>query len=232
MTTQNTDRPLTLKQQMIVDEFVKAYDLDATDIGFEGKSDKPFFYYDALATVAYKLLDFDSLEVAPTRVEPEQGYAMSEAILVKDGRTLKNYATCFIGQTFGDDRTVNDITTALHTSRSLALRAVLRMVGFDPVRAHRAHLADEQIELEQISDPRTKDLRFIHATAAELGWINGEDDSEYRRQIGIYFDGLKSAGDMTERQRAQFIAILTGLIKARNYVAPADAPATDRRRAA
>lgn len=216
-TTQSAPRALTHNQQHLVDEYVATYNIAPEDIGFEGNTETPFFYYDALAAISYQLLDYESLIVTPSRVDTEQGYAMSEATLTRHGRTVSNFATCFIGQDFGDGRQADDLTTAVNASRTLALRAVLRMVGFDPVRAHRAFTANEQIELEQATDPRTRELRHIHALATELDWISGKDDTEYRRQIGIYFDGLSSAGDMTDRQRAQFIAIMNGLHKARKH---------------
>lgn len=231
--TQNQIRKLTLNQTELVREFVATYDISPDHISFDGENPTPIFHHEALATIAGRLLDFTSLSVSPTRIE--ETYAMAKATLtLESGRTVTNFGYCSKGETLSGDKRVEDIPTALDVARVRALRAALRMIGFDPVRAHNARAATEvKTEAATVdgvpngaaplgfpdADPRTKDLRFIHAMATELGYINGNDTREYRRQIGIYFPGCTSAGELSDRERAQFIAILRGLVKANHTAA-------------
>ncbi len=218
----NRTRNLTLKQTEIVREFVAAYDISPDHISFDGEDSTPIFHHEALATVAGRLLDFSSLSVSPARIE--ETYAMAEATLtLESGRTVTNFGYCSQGEILPGDKKVEDIATALDVSRVRALRAALRMIGFDPVRAHNARGSSGSLAVQEgkeatrlDADPRTKELKHIHALATELAWIRGADKTEYYRQLGIYFPFVDSASDLSDEQRKQFIAILNGLFRARH----------------
>lgn len=225
-------RVLTIAQQKLIDEFRLAYNILPEHVSFDGKSDTPIFHYEALSTLAGVLLNFSALSVTPSRVE--ENFALSEAALtLASGRIVSNFGYSGKGDVLATGEKVADTQTMINVSRANALRAVLRMIGFDPLRAHQARLKEESIKAAEppldprekgsnlvgrhALDPRTRDLRQIHALARELEFIRGDDRDEYTYQIGIYFPGRASAKELNEAERAQLIAIFCGLLKARTH---------------
>lgn len=215
--TKSPRRVLTLAQEEIVRDFTDAYDIERDQIGFRGEDLEPIFDFDALSILALALTDFREISVEPGDFNAIGGVATATCgVVLSDNRLRGAYGHCVIGQQLHDGSEVTDLSMAMGVARARALRTGLRMAGFDPVRAHRARQGEALAftPAEEI-DPRTKDLRQIHAFAQELFWVKDGDDSEYRRQINTLYPGITSAGDMTDQQRSQFIAIMGGLQKAR-----------------
>ncbi len=222
--TKSKPRVLTLAQEEIVRAFTNDYDIEHDQIGFRGEDLEPIFDFDALSILALALTDFREISVEPGDFNAIGGVATATCgVVLSDNRLRGAYGHCVIGQVLHDGSEVTDLSMAMGVARARALRTGLRMAGFDPVRAHRAHRAHQGENLPfsppEETDQRTKDLRQIHALAEELLWVKDGDESEYRRQINTLYPGINSAGDMTDQQRSQFIAIMGGLQKARAQAA-------------
>ena len=113
-------------------------------------------------------------------------------------------------RTMPDGGTVDSLIKAVDVASARAMRKGLRVVSFDPVRAHEASKAGQDLPLN-VTDPRSSELAEIHMIAGQIGLIKGEDKTAYRRLIGVYFAGKDSAAQLTDGERAQFLAHLRGM---------------------
>ncbi len=212
-------RFLNVQQSLLVKEFTDSYDISPEQIGFDGESATPFFHYEALAQIVFALTDYAETSVRQVDINHSHGHVTCEAtITLRDERTVRSFGSCFISEELPGGQTVENFQTALDVARARALRSTLRLVGFDPVRAHEASKRQAKPDEPRITpeeEARNKALAEIHVLADEAGLIASDDDSKYRKVIGTFFEGLTSSRDMDARQRAQFIAILRGLKSAR-----------------
>ncbi len=204
-------RRLNLKQESLVREFQHCYDINPGQISFDGESGAPFFHFEALAQIVTALTCFAELSVQQVEINHTHGHATSEAsIRLQDGRIVSSFGSAFINESLPEDQVIDNFQTALDVSRARALRSALRMVGFDPLRAHEAakqHAGPSVPQITSEEAQRNKELAEIHLLADEAG-LRAPDDTKYRSLISTFFGGLDSARDMDARQRAQFIAML------------------------
>jgi hypothetical protein len=213
-------RRLNLSQESLVREFTAAYGIDPAQIYFEKESAEPYFGFEALSQLAIELApDVHDISVQAVEVNQATGLVLSRGtVVLTDGRSRSGDAGCIVGDALPSGLLVETIKSALDVSGARALQKALRMVGFDPVRAHEAKKnsgAQDTLRLSPEQEQRNKELAEIHKLADECGLIDGKDKSKYRQQIGIWFEGKNSSEDLTPRERAQLIAILRGIKTAR-----------------
>lgn len=212
-------RRFNLKQEALVGEFVSAYDIDAKQVIFFDDSEAPFFLFEALAQIVSVLADFREVAVTKPEIEERNGNATCEAaITLEDGRVVRSFGSSFVGDTL-PGKEVGDFQTAFDLARARALRSALRLAGFDPVKRHEQRKRGEKAAAPILSpeaEQRNKELAEIHAIAEEAGLIIGNDKSAYYRQLGVFFPGVPSAGELSAKERASFIALLRGIKSARS----------------
>ncbi|MET0646414.1 MAG: hypothetical protein ABW208_07310 [Pyrinomonadaceae bacterium] len=220
---QQQPRKLNLQQESLVGEFVTAYGIDADQVIFFDDTPAPFFLFEALAQIVGALGNFREVAVTHPEIDERNGNATCEAALtLDDGRVVRNFGSSFVGDTI-PGKEVNDFQTAFDIARARALRSALRLAGFDPVKRHEQSKRGEKGEETVISpeaEQRNKELAEIHALAAEAGLIVNapgalEDKSAYYRQLQVFFPAVSSAGELSAKERAQFIALLRGIKSAR-----------------
>ncbi len=198
-------------------EFTEAYGLDSKQISFEGERPEPIFDFDALSTLSLALTDIPDIRVEPGDFNHIAGLTTANCrITLRDGRAREVYGNCLVGEVMHDGSVVDDIGQALNISRARALRNGLRAVGFDPVRAHKLAKANQQQQsTAEFSDARTRELAEAHILGAELGYIVGENKTDWRKMIGTYFEGKSSSADLSDLQRSQLLGMLRAWKSAR-----------------
>lgn len=210
-------RTHTIKQETIVREFTKTYNLDASQIGFDGESDQPIFDFDALSILGIRLTDFRDITIEKGELDYINGVATSECrITLGDGRTRQVFASCPVGDVLHDGREIKDMSTALAVSRARAMRTAFRAVGFDPLREHEKQKEDgEALELS-LDSMRNKELAEIHLLGEQSGLIDPatNDKTRYYKMMDVMFPDVTSARYMTQEQRAKWIGVLRGLSNA------------------
>lgn len=207
---------LTLQQEEIVREFTEAYGLDRSQISFEGERPSPIFDFDALSTLSLALSDIPDIRVEPGDFNHIAGLTTANCrITLRDGRAREVYGNCLVGEVMHDGSIVEDIGQALNISRARALRNGLRAVGFDAYRAHNRAKTNQQQDTPGFSDVRSKELAEIHLLGEELGYIIGDDKSEWQKLIDRHFEGNSSSGDLNDLQRSQFLGMLRAWKSAR-----------------
>jgi hypothetical protein len=211
-------RRLTIQQETILREFTSTYQIDPSQIGFEGENEQAIFDFDALSILALKLTDFKDITIEKGDLDYINGVATSECrITLQDGRTRQMFAACSVGELLHDGGEVKEMSTALAVSRARAMRTAFRAVGFDPVREHEKRKHDGQTLELTLNEARNNELAQIHALGEESGLIDlaRKDKTRYYGMMNIMFPGLTSARDMTDQQRAKWIAILRGIVNSR-----------------
>jgi hypothetical protein len=216
-------RPWTLKQESLASEFASDYGISRDQIIFFDDSDEPFFLFEALAQIVAELTNFPALHVGSPAVNFEHGLVTCEAtITLADNRTFGSAGAAFINETLPGGETLDDYLTATDIARARALRSALRLVGFDPVRAHLSRGREATATRpDPETERRNKELAEIHILAEQAGLIVGDDKSAYYRQLWVFFPGVESAGELGAKERAQFIALLRGVKSAREKAAAA-----------
>ncbi len=216
---------LSLSQEQIVSEFVETYGLDRKQISFDGNGIDPIFDFDALSILSLALSDIPTIRVTPGDFNNLAGLATADCFVqLRDERSRSVYGHALIGETLHDDKVVEDMSQALYLARGRALRAGLRAVGFDPVRAHQAAKLNQRTPTS-FSDVRTRELAEAHILGEELcyilnevnssGAVTGKDKTAWVNLIGLYFPGMTSSGDLSDLQRSQFLQILRGIKRQR-----------------
>ncbi len=213
----------TIQQEMLVREFVAAYDINPDQVSFDGESGPPFFYYEALAQIVTALTDFAELGASEPEIDVTNGHVTCSAFIkLRDERTVRSFGSSFIQEALPGGEVVETYQKGLDVSRARALRSALRMVGFDPVRAHEARKAGEKPAETRITpedEQRNKELAEIHILAEQAGLIVGENKTAYYRQLSVFFPAANSSGELNAKERAQFIALLRGIKTARERAA-------------
>ena len=162
-------------------------------------------------------MEIQDIRVEAVEVNQASGLVLARGIVVlSDGRSRSGDAGCVVGDALPNGQEVETVKSALDVASARALQKALRMIGFDPVRAHEARKrGDDQPLTSRLEDEqRNKELKEIHALAEEVGLIVGSDKTKYYRRMEAFFD-VSSSRDMSPQQRAEFIAILRGLKAAR-----------------
>lgn len=212
-------RKLNLDQAQLVREFEQHYDISPRQIGFDSRSGEPIFDYDALSVLSLVLApDIVNMETEIERLDDAAGVASVKCrVVLRDGRSRDPLGFAFVGEAMHDGSTIDDLKQALLVAQARAARAGLRAVGFNPVQAHARRMRGEDMTLNLSADPRSKDLATIHILREEAGLVTPDgDDTAYRNLLGDLFKDeeqrpIRSARDLDEKQRAQFIANLRSL---------------------
>ncbi len=195
------------------------YNISPDQISFDSVTGKPFFFFEALAQIVTALINFSELRAQQVEINQARGYVTSEAsITLPDSRVVSSFGSAFLNEELPTGENVTDFLTALDISRARALRSALRMVGFDPVRAHEAAKRGDNPHIPQITaedEQRNKELAEIHILAEACGLIVGDDKTKYYQQIDIWFTGKTSSAQLDAQERSQFIALLRGTKAAR-----------------
>lgn len=219
-------RHLNLKQALLVKEFNTDYGVDPMQVYFDGESAEPsYFGFEALSQLAMQLApNVKDIAVETVEVNQTTGLVLSRGtVVLSDGRTRSGEAGCIVGDALPSGLSVETIKSALDVSGARALQKALRMVGFDPVRAHEAQKqlgtpapASAGPRFTPEEEQRNNELAEIHILAEQCGLITVNDKTAYRRQLSVFFPGVDSASQLTAGERAQFIATLRGIKSARS----------------
>jgi len=213
------------EQRAIQKEFIDAYSFSAEQISFDGASLDPIFDYDALSVLSVTLCRIPDLSVEPAVIDRLQGLAQSRVVVILPaGESRRTFSTAWVGEEMPDGEPIRDIIQATKVCRARGLRDGLRIVGFDPVAAHREYQSTGQIlELSPI-DPYLKQLAEIHLHAQSLDLIVAGGDGfinkvAYQQRLAKHFNGKASAKDLTDAERSQWLQLLRGWSKARKVTA-------------
>lgn len=221
--TQSNGRRYSRDQHLIQKEFCDAYQLQPEQVGFNGDSLDPIFDFDALSVLSARLCDLPHLAVDFGDIQHAIGLATSTGYAqLTNGNTRKIFGTAQVGEVMNDGKPIADIHQAVKVSRARAMRTIHRMVGFDPLRAHREFKrTGSVVELQPRSErqQRTAELGEIHMLAQGLGLIVKDGgrvlDAEYRKLISQLFEDKTSARDLSDQQRAEWLSILRAWARAR-----------------
>ncbi|HEX8500766.1 MAG TPA: hypothetical protein VF659_09255 [Pyrinomonadaceae bacterium] len=212
-------RQLTIPQEAVVNEWVKAYGLQPEQIYFDGESTLPYFDFEGLALVADKLADIPAINVEYDGFDPATGLVTTTCVLTLNGNRSRTIPACAqIGETMPGGEQIATVHQGLNVASSRALRRGLRMVGFDPVRAHEARKNGEDLPLtfRKEDDPRKQMLAEAHLLGEELGFIVGTEKIRWREVLGMWTHGaVTSAADLDERELGHFVVYLRSLRNAR-----------------
>jgi hypothetical protein len=212
----NKTKVFTLSQEQLVREFTEKYGITREQVSFDGVGLEPIFDYDALSLLTLLLTDIPSIRVEPGDFNPMVGLATAMCMVtLVDGRKRETYGHAMVGEVLHDGTTILDMGEALTMVRSRSLRSGLRMVGFDPVKAHRQSQKG-QAQPTDFVDQRNKQLARAHALGEELGYIVGDNKLAWQNQIGIYFKGKSSSAELNELELSQWVAMLEGWSSARS----------------
>jgi hypothetical protein len=224
-------RSYSRDQHNIRKEFMDAYGFNVDQIGFEGNSLDPIFDYDALTVLSVKLCRIPDLCVEPATIDRLQGLAQSRVVVMLPGGEMrKTFSTAWVGEEMHDGEPIRDIIQAVQVCKARGFRDGLRIVGFNPVLAHREFVKTGQVlELSPI-DPYLKELAEIHLHAQSLDLITASGDGfinrvPYQQRLAKHFNGKTSAKDLTDAERSQWLQLLRGWSKARQVARNREAAA-------
>ena len=208
-----TDRRLTREQRSTVMEFCKTYGFTSDQIGFDGREPDPIFDFDSLSVLSVELCDVPHIEVSMGAFDFTLNLAVADGFArLRNGNTRKIFGSAFIGEILHDGSMINSNREAINIARARALRAILRTVGFDPVKSHEAAKRGATVLELKIKSPRQNQLAECHIIAERLGFIKREaghvDRSEYDRLMATYFEGETSTGALKERPLFEWLTML------------------------
>lgn len=173
-------------QNRLIQDLHAHFGIEAKDVSLD-ESGELFFSYDALNLLTIKLApDIQALSLSCHSFESELGIVSSHAsATLTDSRHRSCVKSAQIGEAIPGG-TIETLIQAANIADSRAARAVLRAVGFDPVREFQAYLHDRvQVterarQLAELSQAE-KDRRFIHKVRDDLDM----DDPTYRTHLSI-----------------------------------------------
>lgn len=210
---------ITQKQQEVLTHLSTNFGIDESRVLFINPRDAndPWIPADELESIARQLSGFKHSSVLHDKFIPEtKQVAYIATVVDKNDVTFTRSGVATIGEQPNGFEIEAEILAA-----GRALSAALRAAGFHPYRSGSVvnfSEMKEEIEAKRIMDSipqveheaiqRTKDLRQIHAVAAEKGLIvvrdGQKDDSEYRRKLKEKF-GVGTAAILDQAHRAQVI---------------------------
>ncbi len=203
-----TERRLTMKQRELVEEFVEAYDLDESQISFEGESPNPIFDYEALNVLRLELTDIEG-SFPQVLERSEDLITVSCTLNLPDGRSATDLGTAIIGEDMPDGSQIETIIDAQNVALSRAFRRALRSAGINLVKAHR-QFKETGKPTSGRRDPElaSKMGREIHALATEIGHITKDSKEKYRDFIeNIFGNQKRSSLDLNDIEKSKLIAI-------------------------
>lgn len=217
------DKTIRKAQDELRGEFCKAYCLDKNQIGFAGDSLDPIFDFDALSVLSARLCSLPHIAVELGDVDANTGIAVSNGYAVLENQTTRKiYGMAQVGEILHDGTQVEDIRQAVILSRARAMRTIHRMVGFDPVRAHRefkqtGHVVE--MSARSPKDQRKSELAEIHLLAQGLGLrtrLPGgmENRQKYDTLLATFFprpqwqSNQPSSAHLDDKERASWLFML------------------------
>jgi hypothetical protein len=224
MSTAQPTRRWTLEQETLALEFQNAYGIEPRSISFDGEQPEPIFDFESLNRLVHTLGNFPMISTDLSQVVQEANLVIATCdIQVPDERLRHVTAGAVIGERLPNGSTIQDAAQALNVAQARALRAGLRAVGFDVVRAHRQQgEAPLPLNLVKESDSRTKDLAQAHILGKQAGLIAADGNKElWSRLISMWFNGKTSSADLTDEELVIFVARLRGLASSQPQSTPA-----------
>lgn len=209
----------TTKQQEILTHLSTNFGIDEDRVLFINPRDEndPWIPADELESIARQLSGIKNSSVIHDKFIPETKQVVFMATVTDKNDVI--YTRSGVA-TIGEKPSGFEIEAEVLAS-GRALSAALRAAGFHPYRSgsvvnfsemkeeiEAKRIMDSIPQVEHVAIQRTKDLRQIHALAAEKGLIvvrdGVKDDSEYRRKLKEKF-GVSTAAVLDENQRAAVI---------------------------
>jgi hypothetical protein len=222
MSTPHLQRARTPEQQAVVKQLVDRWQLDPERILFlkKHKPTEPWLNYEALTVIARGSGRFRSLSESFSTLVPGLNHVVHTATVVDaEGFDFTRSGAAAVGETIVPGEEVDEHDLAA----TRALRKALDSAGFDVVKASNVIAIDLNLTKDQHTEQheaqvRLKDLRLIHALAAQKGLIRPSDDdpstndmSAYRKWLAETFNGAGSAAGFSAADRAIAINALRQL---------------------
>ena len=198
----------TEKQQEIVSKLVSQFGIDGERILFLNARNplEPWIPPTILEQIALQMEGYRSSSVNHDKFIPQTSQVVYTATVTDANDRIFTRSGV---ATAGEANEILDELDIDYLASGRALSAALRAAGFDPVKANpMVNFADEsaseklpveQYAVESEAAQRTKDLKQIHALAAEKGLIVGGKDSNYRiwlnQNFGVITSAILSAAD-------------------------------------
>lgn len=212
-------RILTDEQQRIAAEFAINYQIDMSQISFEGDNPEPIFDYEALNLLRLQLSDIQTTdsEIAERNMQLGIVTVRCTAVL-PDGRSASDLGSAQFatyddeskqqlteGEVMPDGTRIENMLQAQNVALARALRRALRAVGFNPVRARNQFLQTGKPTFADIDQEFQSPIgKEIHKLAADWGHIVGKDKTGYQDFIeGIFGNGKRSTLDLNDIEKSQ-----------------------------
>ena len=203
---------LTDEQKLIRAQFIAAHGLDADQISFEGDSNEPILDYESLNMLRLKLTNIESIDTSYISRDYDMGYASCEATgNLPDGRNSRITESAEIGEPMPDGGKLETMRQAVNVAQARALRRLIRALGINILKAHQEYIQKGNTSEGVPVDPRIARTKEIHALAAEIGYINGTDKSDYQNHIAAMFDGRTSSKDLDDLELSKLTTSLRAL---------------------
>ncbi len=200
--------PVTDRDKLVA-ELCETYDLSPGQITFNSIGE-PVLNFDALQVMTHTLctqIKYD--EVSPNNIEQARKFVSCTARLtLKDGREITRVDIAQMGERIGTEDSIESVPQAINVASARAYRKALRAIGFNAIRAHYQAKQGNAFAAEVESEDDSKDRRELHALAAELGYIKGNDRNLYRDLLRTMYNGKVSSTQLTEIEARELLAFL------------------------
>lgn len=201
----------TKEQNLLIQQMQQVLGLDPKDVSLD-ENNELFFTIEALNLLTIKLgTDIQALSIVEHQTDGVLNIVSSVAsITLADGRYRAIVKSAQIGERIGStDKTIDTIIQASNIADSRAVRSVLRMIGFDPIKEFRNFLENKETErTEPLLSQAEKDRRLIHKLRDEMNM----DDETYRRHLVIVTNGkCSSTKQMNDQQLSLTVAYFLGM---------------------
>jgi hypothetical protein len=214
----NQPRTFNAAQSAIVSELCETHvGLEPEQISFEGEDATPIFDFEAVCLLSLKLTDIEKIacEIANRDFDSQIVTARCKVVL-PDGKSRVCEDSARMNEIIGDGGRIENLRMADNVAQARAVRRGIRSVGINLYHAHKRFLRDgEAVQGHTGHDPRKPQYEEIHVLAGNLGYINGNDKTEYRELIAASYEGVTSAKDLDDKQLEGFLKLLRGLNRIR-----------------
>ncbi len=200
--------PVTDRDKLVA-ELCETYDLSPGQITFNSIGE-PVLNFDALQVMTHALctqIKYD--EVSPNNLEHANNFISCTARLtLDDGREITRVDIAQMGERIGTEDSIESIPQAINVASARAYRKALRAIGFNAIRAHYQAKQGNAFAAEVENEDDSKDRRELHALAAELGYIKGNDRNLYRDLLRTMYNGKVSSTQLTDIEARELLAFL------------------------